>query len=950
MRFEDIKKIDDDMKTTAFNREIKNTKKMIENGGARNTLPGRMLMVKATNAVKHINEKWLVSCATQKTVAENKRYSRKLFKMNENEELEPIISFETLTYMSAQLTISALLTTEETTTTYILKKIGDNIERELLYLHFEEHHPRYLKKMKKGVLNGENSNLKYLNLNLQAVNKQLEENRFEKLSGKEKIKIAMVLFNNLVKNTEGILQEGQKIIDVVNIDETKKCIVPSKSLTEWMKTNITFLAEQAVKYEPVEYIPEDFNTIFQGGYKTLNNPLCKTMSREFIKETQKVDLQETFNFVNTLQKTGYRIHKETYEVIDYYYSNELDLMTEKGGHIIPSRKIGNDHIEITEGLKNDFLIVKEKNKLYKTEKKTSEKLKKFLKENKEALDRVKEHRQKIKKQIIIENKNRGKLTQYSFSVDQSARKLLDKTFYLPVQLDARGRQYYVPFLNIQTTDFTKGIFTFAKEYDISTDLNSHDLKQFFIQGANEYGMDKLIHKHKIQFVLDNMQNILNSAENPYEDNAFWKMADKPVLFLQFCFEFRKYLRAVSNNEETFKTSLIRFSDGKCNGLQWLSAISRSENAGRLVALIDEDETLTDIYETVAKEGENILKECLSKKRTKFCKKKKVEGKTIEIEYYKTENGFEFRKAYVEMIKIWKKYGIKRSVSKQPVMTIGYNSKRKGRIEQIKSALADIETKGEVIPFSIADTNKASEILADVLEEASKRVMPEVIELMRKIEELSKIFTRYTKTESLVINSPYFNFPFVQSYKKENDEYIKIKHLEESIYLTRKVACDTTSAIRMANSTPPNLIHLCDVTHEALVVNEMAKRHGSIDFAGIHDSFGVSPLYAEELNQVIREMFVKMNTEICIFDLLKQSIKTSGLKELLNRNNIKLVDFTKKKVRFNLITENNKTNNLSPYYQSEKDNYLNFLEEVDNVCLTKGNLDLDSVLTSHRFFD
>lgn len=953
MKFEDIKKIDDSMRNKAITKEKRNIEKLTKTGQANSTLVGRRLIFETVDlCMNHVND-WLDSVLTSK-IAQNKRYAWKLYDHTE-EEKKLKIDIEALTLMANQKIISSMLSSKETTIEHICKEIGTDIDRELLYRHFKKHHNNYLMKLEKGVLSGEKSSLRFINQNIANINKQLEINKYDGLTAEERVKIGFVFYSIFKRETNHILTDTEEpLIKVVNTAQNKRIITPSNTLLEWYKINVNEVLKDEVHYEPVEYIPEDFTTIYSGGYKTIHNPFCKNESSRFFKEAADKDFTRLFNVVNMMQKTAYEIHQKTFEVVDYYYTNEIDIKTEKGGFIIPSRA-KSTYEEETDEIKRCKEIEKERKELYKKYSPKSKIITAFNKQYKNEIDELRRHKMAIKRDIVVENTNKGKLSQYSFSIERCAKKMLGKKFYLPIQLDSRGRQYYRPFLNPQSTDFVKGLFNFAEKEDISTDLETDELQQFFIQGANEFGEDKIIDSKKVNWVLENMQDILDCAKNPYDNSAMWRRADKPVMFLQFCFEFQKYLTAVGNNEKSFNTGIIRWSDGKCNGIQHLSAISRDEKAGKLVALIDEDEELIDIYQTVAKGAYETLKNCTKRNVVKFQKEARIKGKKELVDWLRTEDGFEFKAKFLNVAKKWKKMdSIPRDIAKQPTMTIAYNAKDEGRKSQVLSALFDIDQKGGELPFDYTDYDAAAEFMGHLLCYTCTHTMPNVIALMKKIEMLSSIYTKYIINEPIVIDMPYFNFPFIQDYKTEKRRHIQISHKKESYFLYYKDELATTSAAKMRNALPPNTTHDGDACHEFLTAEDLMVNHNVKNFAGVHDSYGVSPKHAKQLNDSVREMFIKLHTENNMFqhyvDCMKKTADAYLEKNIVSFDNeLKTLSHLLEIEEISQDEYKESKDKIEASKTSIINDLVMFHEEIDNVKIKTGDLDLESVLTSHRFF-
>lgn len=948
-----IKEIENGMRNKKIQKTSRNFESLQAKGRLKSTVYGRKLIIECINACKNKNREW-INANFNGQIAQNAKFSKFLFEKDENGSIIEKINIDSITAMSVDIILSRLLSSEKTTKNYIYSEIGDSIDNELLYLFFKNKKDKYLKTLEKNIKEEEKLSRSFLMNNLKNVNKQLEiDNKYIHLTPKDKMKLGIVFFKTFETETLNVLIENEECPFFYTEKETdekgfKTYLRPSQPLLDWIKTVKEKIFESEVHYEPIEYKPNDFKNVYSGGYKTLANPFCKVYSNEYMQEVKKTDLNRLFDVVNTLQNSCFKIHNKTFEVIDYYYKNEIDLLTKDGGLIIPTNKIEKNKIEKTELVKNGLVVYKERRELYKKYGAKSKQVKEFNDKYAAEIEAVRNYKSEIKQQIIFENTNAGKLRQFQNSVSETGRKFLNKSFYLPVQLDGRGRQYYKPSFNPQNTDFIKGLYCFANSKKIDINNDSESLKQFFCQGANEFGQDKLLESEKVEFILNNSVEIYECAKNPFSDSAMWKRADKPVIFLQFCFEFEKFFDAYNANFDHFYTNIVRFSDGKCNGIQHFAAMSRDINAGKLVALIDEDKTLLDIYQAVAKAADLIIKDCLDRKAERFTIEKKVKdkngkNKTIKVKYIKTKNGFVFKFEDLEIIKKWKKLGgIPRNISKQPTMTIAYNSKHDGRKNQIITALNEMKQKKKYIPFEVTEFKSAADVLSKIFEQACSDVMPNVIEVMKKLEKMASVFCKYVKNEAIEYKTPYFNFPFVQKYKKIKSETVSIEYKGDCFKTEMNFETALVSIRKMANAIAPNLIHSLDSTHMYMVIEEMKKRHSDIEFCNVHDSYGVSPVYAKELNEVIRETFVKLYTENDPFEMLKDSLIKKGnekISDLINQSEIKLKTLTDKTEIKNCISEKLKL---------EKD--LNdFNSEISEIVNVKGDLDLNSVLTSHRFF-
>src|SRR5882762_228911 len=87
------------------------------------------------------------------------------------------------------------------------------------------------------------------------------------------------------------------------------------------------------------------------------------------------------------------------------------------------------------------------------------------------------------------------------------------TFYLPHNLDFRGRAYPIPpNLNHIGDDLSRGLLIFGE----TKPLGERGLRWLKIHLANLYGFDKGNFDEREKFVAQNLDDIYDSAENPLE--------------------------------------------------------------------------------------------------------------------------------------------------------------------------------------------------------------------------------------------------------------------------------------------------------------------------------------------------------------------------------------------------------------------------------------------------
>jgi DNA-directed RNA polymerase len=142
-------------------------------------------------------------------------------------------------------------------------------------------------------------------------------------------------------------------------------------------------------------------------------------------------------------------------------------------------------------------------------------------------------------------------------------------FYMPVQLDYRGRLYCsTEYLNYQGIELAKCLLEFSKGEKIflSDDTAISYLK---IIGANCFGnkLEKKSFNERINWINNNEEDIIN-----FENGILLKKAENKLLFLSFCFEYNKYFTAIKNKESFFISHLPNELDASCNGFQHLTML------------------------------------------------------------------------------------------------------------------------------------------------------------------------------------------------------------------------------------------------------------------------------------------------------------------------------------------------------------------------------------------
>jgi len=229
-------------------------------------------------------------------------------------------------------------------------------------------------------------------------------------------------------------------------------------------------------------------------------------------------------------------------------------------------------------------------------------------------------------------------------------------FYMPVRLDYRGRLYCITeYLNYQGIDLAKSILEFSSGEKVQLSDES-SIKYLKIYGSNCYGqgLNKKSFNSRVKWVNENIDNILE-----FENGILISQAENKLLFVAFCFEFRKYIRALYEGAEYFITNLPIQLDASCNGFQHLTLMIDEVRLSKELNLTPQNwsEDPSDFYSFVALKVKDYFLKQLNKNLS-------------------TEQTISYRKLY--------ELNIHRSLIKKAVMTIHYNASSLTILEYIKA--------------------------------------------------------------------------------------------------------------------------------------------------------------------------------------------------------------------------------------------------------------------------
>lgn len=481
------------------------------------------------------------------------------------------------------------------------------------------------------------------------------------------------------------------------------------------------------------------------------------------------------------------------------------------------------------------------------------------------------YHERVKAVLLRQRKDHGERCKYNYNLE-IARSYLNDTFYIPHNLDFRGRAYPIPpHLSPVGDDLCRGLLMFGT----SKPLGKSGLKWLQIHLANVYGFDKASFEERAQFARDHEKDIFDSADNPLGGSRWWLKAEDPWQCLATCFELAAALR--SPDPEKFESSIPVHQDGTCNGMQHYAALGGDVRGAKAVNL-ERGDRPADIYTGVA----DLVNAAIA----------------------------EDRKAGLPMAMLIDGE-LGRKVVKQTVMTTVYGVTFIGAREQIARQLV---ARGGILPediypvsayvarkvlASIGDLFSGARAIQDWLT-LSARLIARSIPASRLVaaasgeEERKRAPGRKKASEQVDKDKPFaalnqrnkniakelmtsvawttpLGLPVVQPYRKGAKKQVMTSL--QTVYIADPHQMTEVSPMKQATAFPPNFIHSLDATH--MLLTAVQCNQAGITFASVHDSYWTHASTVESMSETIRNTFIHLHEQDLIGELRDQFLQQYG---------------------------------------------------------------------------
>ncbi len=605
-------------------------------------------------------------------------------------------------------------------------------------------------------------------------------------------------------------QIGYWLIDLVAEEKLIECRVINKSATdrrsevalsehviEWLcqhrkRAEIGDLPMITPIYSPMVTPPLDWTTPDNGGYLELRYPLVNCGNADY----ERADMARVYRAVNAIQQVRWTVSAPILDVVERLWAGGCRVGKLPDARVLPEPERVPDA---------------------EWQQLSPEQRKGLRLRNRDIYDH--------NRQAISDLASIG-------MVLEQARALRDApAFWLPYQLDFRGRIYCVPLFNPQGPDYIRAMFQFATGKPLGEAGARWLARQCATLWDGCYRGQKL---SKASFAAreawtrENEAMLRSIVADPY-GNTQWHRADKPFMFLRTAQDWISYL----DYGPGFISKLPIALDGSCSGIQHYSAMLRDPDGAGRVNLVPGPEP-RDIYSDVAEAVLDALRADLPDDRARW----------------------------------WLEHGIDRKIVKKPTMTYGYSSREAGFTEWYEMAYVRPALKAQGQPDR--PSNPLARYLARKTLAAVETLLPAVARGMDWL--IAGADALSAQGRSIRWTAP-SGFPVVQRYTAGGAIRVDTRLGGKKLSVWVPGATEKINREKQRNAVAPNHTHSLDAAHLVFTVLRACELYEIRNFLLIHDSFGTLAADADNMSKAVREAFVKMYEE---FDPLAHFRESNNL--------------------------------------------------------------------------
>jgi len=497
---------------------------------------------------------------------------------------------------------------------------------------------------------------------------------------------------------------------------------------------------------------------------------------------------------------------------------------------------------------------------------------------------------------LVALKGQSKKTAFEYTMQKAQLLKSEPEFYQTVELDYRGRFYYVEsFFNFQGTDAARGVIEFKEGKTITSAgrrwLAIHTAACFnqsytieeipswceedYVRYLNEEGLDtisvdKMSLNDRANWTENNLDRLIEYVEKEEIDLS----AEKPVSFYACCLEWCRYL----SDPEGHLSRLPIQIDGSNNGWQHLGAMSKDTHTGSLVGLIPTT-IQKDFYVSTAKELIELMPDWFAEKNMPMKHiRKGISKRGSMTRAYSAGEKTMATNMYADCYQegFTETYGINvddcNKLSHNLIAAI--NKVCPGPLETMsflqKLAAYEIGTYAYFKDGKIAN-KKLKELKAKIKSLKYKRNKTD-----EELEELNSLvlgLDSYTSTLVEGNGSPDIRWVTPSGFQVIYENYIqrsiKCKGTINGVGRINHVAYEQTEIPNMRgfmSGISPNFVHSMDASHMAIIIDNWEG-----NFAAVHDAFATHASDVPELVALTKECFIVMYEEDNFYDYIEETV-------------------------------------------------------------------------------
>ena len=626
-------------------------------------------------------------------------------------------------------------------------------------------------------------------------------------STSDKLSVGAILLNLAIESTDVITacrvltSQGRMVAGVCIEPEVRKSIDSRHS-------DLGLLSPMLL---PMIVPPKDWTTLWDGGYLIGDDesscvaPLVKTGYKNHLELITPENMGIHIDCVNHLQKTKWTVNEFVADTVAYLCDTKSQLAS-----VLQTEPL---ELVSQEGVDWDDPEAKEQ---YKREARA-----------------VYDHNRKTIGQ--------RSLFRYLRNVAEQFKKY--DGFYFQWQMCFRARDYpRFCGMDPQGDKLNKSYLKFADSHA----LTESGYRWLTIHLANCMGYDKETLEDRVKLVEERTEEIHGWVRDPMS-NKTWAEEDM-TMTLAAAQEWSE--ATLSDDRDSYPSHLAVAIDGKCNGLQHLSALARDPVGAAATCLVPDD-VPRDIYCLVWDKVDERIADTIKRAnldQIPFVLPEKLTADNVAVVSV-AEKAMRKRQQDAVSAKHWLG-NTSRKLVKRGAMTWGYGVTEQGIMTQLINDGFVSNEKGELNP----NARVYASYMRDCIYWAVNNTVLSARAVMEWLQDVSDVASGmgralwWTNPAGMRIHQEYLN-PERKRLNTTAGQYtFYIKNLEDR-RLSKK---------KQKNGIAPNFVHSIDAAHMANVVLRL-RDEGITDMHMIHDSFGVHACHTELLNQIIREEFVKIHS-------------------------------------------------------------------------------------------